>query len=181
MVGIPYRIVRHGEAGPEDKVFFLATRRSGEAGAAMKKAKREFQKQELATAQAAHKYAAAERAEEKDPVEGVPHGAREEKLCKHLEEIRAASQAADDAAEHLVLLSLTENYGRENAEAILDQLCDADIRKMLSVIETGELPKDFFGSSGQPPKPTSISQPGGSPPAPSSNPALHPGKSNGEK
>jgi flagellar motor protein MotB len=166
MIGIPYRIVRHGDKGPEDKVFYLATRRSGEAGAAMKKTKREFQKAELATAKAAQRYQAASAAEHQD----------EELLCNLLEDIQLAGQAADDAAEHLVLLSLTENYGRENAEAVLDQLTDTDIKKMVSVIETGELPKDFFESSGQPPKPTSTLQPGGSPPAPSSSADTQPGK-----
>jgi hypothetical protein len=171
MVGIPYRIVRHGEDGPVDKMIYLATRRTGEAGAAMKKAKRDFQKHELATAKAATRYAAAEAAESKDG----------ERACKLLEEIHENGQAANDAAEHLVLLSLTANYGREKAEEIIDELTTREIRAMLGVIETGELPKDFFDKPGQPPKPISTSPSGGSVPAPSLNADSQQAKSSAEK
>lgn len=166
MVGIPYRILRHGDDGPEDKMVYLSTRRSGEAGAAMKNAKRDFQEHEFATAKAAQKYAAADRSEQKD----------EERLGKLLDEIREQGEAANDAAEKLIRLSLTENYGRENAEAILDKLTTKDIRAMVTVIETGELPKDFFESAGAPPKPTFILPPGGSAPAPLSSAVIPPGK-----
>ena len=171
MIGIPYRLLRHGEDGPVDKMIYLATRRSGEAGAAMRKAKRDFQKHEFAGGKATLRFKA----------ESLVENPNEEKIVKLLEEIQEAGEAGNDAAEKLVLLSLTENYGKETATEILDLLTNRDIRTILSVLETGELPKDFFGSNGQPLKPTSTLPPGDSPREPSLATDTQSGKSAGEK
>jgi len=147
MIGIPYRIVRFGEAGPVDKVFYLATRRFGEAGTAMKKAKREYYRAEYATARSAQKLASVE-----DDIRnlGSDEFKRRDELIEKrdalMEAIREHGDEATEAAEKLVVLSLTENYGRENAEMMADQLTDRDLRGCVSTIELGDQPKDFFPS-----------------------------------
>jgi hypothetical protein len=163
MIGIPYRIVRHGEAGPVDKVLYLATRRFGEAGIALKKTKKEYFKAEYATARAAQKLAAAD-----NQIKGLPSDSKlmDELVSRRdllMDEIRTHGDEATEAAEKLVVLSLTENYGRKNAEEMADQLTDRDLRGCVSTIELGAQPADFFPSNEAPQKPTTTLQSDASP------------------
>lgn len=163
MVGIPYRLLRDSEDGPVEKVLYLATRRTGEGGQAMKNAKREYYAHEFGCACAAKRFQSADQAVLACAPEDDRRAALENERDAQLERIRAEGDAATDAAERLVRLSLTENYGAAAAGEIVDQLTDRDVRAMVTVIETGELPPDFFGGSDRRPRPTTTSPSGGLP------------------
>lgn len=158
MLGIPYRLLRYGEGGAVDKMIYLATRRCGEAGTAMRGAHREFKKHEFENIKLLARYSQ----------ENARDNADQAQLEAMLDEIAAHSDAADAAAEKMVLLSITANYGKDNAEGVMDELTSKDIRAMVTVIETGELPDGFFPAGAQPPKPTSTSPSGGAQSASSS-------------
>lgn len=170
MTGLRFRLVRDTPEGPVDKTLYLATRRTGEAGKAMREAKREFYRLEFACARAAQRYQAAD-ARVRGLAPGDPgQEAAVEKRDALLDQIRETGENATDAAERMVRLSLTANYGADGANDLLDQLTDKEVRAMVSVIETGELPADFFGEGAARPRPTTISPSGATPPEPSSKP-----------
>lgn len=169
MIGIPYRLLRDTEEGPVDKTVYLATRRSGEAGQAMKEAKRAFHKHEMAVGRAYKRYQSLDvrvrrlEASGADSVDQVIEQ-RDEAFARIQEE----ADLANDAAEKVVRLSLKENY-HDQTDSILDICTDKDLAAMVVVIETGELPKDFFGSGGPPPKSSSTEPSGDSPEEPSTD------------
>ena len=187
MIGIPFRIVREGdESGKLDKTIYLATRRFGEAGKAMREARHEYYKHEFACARAAQRYQAADRRVRDLAANDPAQDEMEARRDTLLDAIRIEGDCANEAAQKLVLLSLTENYGRKAAEETLDLLTDREIKVCVTLIETGELPADFFGSaaarSGAPsPKPTGISAPGGSQPESSLKPDSRGRRSKGAK
>lgn len=159
MLGLPFRLLRHTETGPVEKVIYLATRRHGDAGDAFRKAKREYYRAEFACARAAKRFEAAERSVQDAAPIAADYEALVSRRDELLQEISTAGEAANEAAEKLVRLSLKENYGPET-DGILDQLTDTDLRAMVTLIDTGSLPKDFFGSGALPPSPTTTAPAG---------------------
>ena len=158
MIGIPYRIARDSDSdGRVDKVIYLATRRMGEAGKALKDAKREYYKTQHACAKVALRYQAADARLKALPTNDKSRPAQELKIEEFLDSMRQAGEEAVDAAERVVRLSLTENYGKEKASEILDGLIDKDLHGCVQALEMGEQPKDFFPSGDPLRKPTSTS------------------------
>lgn len=180
MKGIPYRLLRHegdeSASEPVEKIIYLATARYGAGGLAMKRARRDFGTHEFACARAAQRYRAAEQMCATLTAGTPEYSAAVETRDRHLDEIRTEGDLANEAAERLVLCSLRENY-QADAERVLDQLTDRDIRGCCALIEMGALPADFFGPSAAAPhaKPTSPS--GAAPAALSSRTAIAPGRS----
>lgn len=164
MLGIPYRVMRQSsDEGPVDKTLFLATRRSGEAGDAMREAMREYRRHQMAMAKASQSYRTAEARIAKLGGDDERVERLIEQRDGQFERLLESEQAALKAAENLVRLSLTENYGRANALAAMDQLCDDDLHEMVVTIQTGEQPEDFFLSRARREKASSFSPPDGSP------------------
>ena|GEM_PF-2210509 len=172
MIGIPYRLVRQGDSevpGPSEKVVYLATRRSGEAGESMKQAKRDFRKAQMATVKAAQNFRTLNKRIEELPADHEKldaliadrEEASDEMLTHHGEGV--------DAAEKLVRLSLVQNYGADGAEDILNQCTEDDLEDMVVTIQTGEQPSDFMQRREAPERSTSTSQPDASPSGSSSS------------
>lgn len=169
MIGIPYRVVRQGEAGPVDKIYYLATRRFGNAGKALKTAKNEYYRAEYACARAAQRLSAVDGQIKDLPANHKLIDTLVERRDLLMEEIRKSGDEATEAAEKMVVLSLTENYGREKAEEMADQLTDRDLRGCVSTIELGAQPKDFFPQDEAPQKLT-ITSPSDASPGETSSP-----------
>lgn len=162
MLGIPYRIMQHGPDGPVDKVIYLATRRHGTDGAALRKAIREFYEHEFATAKAAKRYAAADRRLAALAPDSPQWAAAQDEVDKWLDAIRHSGQAATDAAERAVETSLKMNY-HGAAAGILDQLSDKDVRAIVPILETGAPAADFFDGADPAPKSTTTPPSGAAP------------------
>ena len=159
MIGIPYRLLRTPDTGAVEKVVYLSTRRSGQAGESMKAARGQYRTAQRDLYKAAQRHRAlARRVEQIDAGDD-----RLDQLTTDQEAafdaISTAQGVADTAAENIVRLSLTANYGKEKAVEIMDLLTDDDFHDMVLTMQTGEQPDDFFPSPGQPGKPTSTSQP----------------------
>lgn len=178
MFGLPFRLLMHGDSGPADKVVYLRTQRSGDDGRKLREAKGVYRKAMFALARAGQRLTTLQR-----QLAELPAGelaAVQEAADFVLAEIQGLEQAALEAGEKIVRLALRPNYG-DKLDEILDQLTDRDIRGMVGLIETGELPADFFESSARPPKPTTTS-PSGAPPAePCSATGTRRGRSKAEK
>lgn len=156
MIGIPYRIARDSDTdGRVDKVIFLATRRMGEAGKSLKDAKRAYYQAQHTCAKVALRYKAAEERLKALPGNDKGRAILETRIEDSLDEMRVAGEAAVDAAERIVRLSLTENYGKEKACEILDGLLDKDLHGCVQAMEQGEQPADFFPSPAPQEKPIS--------------------------
>lgn len=175
MLGIRFEIRREGPDGGDVEAIYLATRRAGDAGAKLSAAKKRYHEEVLEAGKAYKRVAQlAQMAEALKPEDPNYN----DKLCQVGNEQDAAAmralehdQAAQEAADEMVLASLRMNYG-EQAEAIFDKLTDAEVRAAVSTIETGEMPADFFRSRGTPPSASTTKPPGASPEGSSSKPDL---------
>ena len=167
-VGIPFRMKRGSDEGDVDKVVYLATARYGEGGAALSGAKKAYRKKSLEVAKLSRRYALVERRLDKLEVTDLQLDPLSEKRDAMLDAFAGAEEAVNEEAQKIVLLSLTEGYGREKAEEILNQFTDGDMQAAVETIQTGEQPADFFPSSEQPPK-LSTTSPSGDTPADSSS------------
>jgi len=163
MKGIPFRITAQTDKGPVDKVLYLTTRRMGTTGETFKKAKRDYHKSQCDAARATQKYAVAEKqVNELDPATDKYQEAAQ--VCDEcLVSIDAGADQALKHAEKIVRLSLQPNYGKADTESIMDELIDADFHAMVSLIETGELPPDFFRFKEARQKSTTTAQSGEAP------------------
>ena len=170
MNGIPVTLEIGGD---REKVYF-ATRRAGDEGKRMRAARRQFHLKQMELARLAERMVAAgERLGKLDP------GA--EGYLEHLEKLQADQMAAGATAmdakesmfEHAIehaRLSLLENYGEPDVDRILRSVTDAQVRMLITITESGEVPEDFFPSRATPPSESSISPSGGTAGA-SSSPA----------
>lgn len=145
MTGIPVSIARDGKR----EIVYLSTRRSGEPGRQMQDMKRRYRREQQAAAAALLEVAAiAEQARRANPdatdyaEKLLDLAARQERAS---EKALDAGERAVDLAAKLVCAALWENHG-EDAQGILDELTDADLHSLVSTIETGEAPADFFAS-----------------------------------
>jgi len=164
MLGIPYRLLRQAEDdGPVDKTLFLATRRSGEAGKSMRSAMREYRKHQMAMAKASQRYGTTEARIRKLGPDHEKLDGLIEKRDAQFDKLMDAEALALEAAENVVRLSLTENYGKDKALEAMDQLTDSDMHEMVVTIQTGEQPDDFFQSREDRERLSSTLPPGGSP------------------
>ncbi len=150
MNGIPVTV---WDEGP--KTLVLGHRQSGDAGARMRKLKGDFHTCQRQAASAFRDVAKAARAAEKTETEA------------DLERLAAAQDAAAgiahanlaaalDHARELARLALEMNYPGQ-AERMLDLFTDAQLREVPGILETGDVPQDFFRSRDTPPSGTSTS------------------------
>ena len=151
MQGIPVTITRN----EDEAIIYLSTRRSGAAGKAMKSLKHRFH-------QAIH---AASKANSRvflimTKAEGLDAEAEDyadvvaELHEKQTDAAASALKWKEEALEHaedLVRRSLKENHGPDTTD-IMDCLTDKQLQQMVTIIETGDTPEDFFPSNGTRPK-----------------------------
>lgn len=171
MIGLPIPILRPDDT---EETVYLSTRRSGESGAELQEARRRYRGARLKAAKAATRLGLImARVRELD--EGAGMAADLLTLCDESERltdvIHEAQCEAQDAAEAAARIALEENHGPD-AIRILDGLSDAQITGLMTALETGEAPADFFPCPATRRRPSSIT-PGGAPAgANSSKPAL---------
>ena len=170
MVGIKFVVRRASEAAEiEDRTLYLRSRRTGEAGQEMRRRIRgyhhavfeQFKQAGRAgrmTDRADLAEAGAEALERIDREQG-----------EALEHAQEAAWAALEHAEQIALLALQENYGAA-AKGLLDDLTDRELHAIVSTIEMGQMPADFFQSPGIPPKPSATGLSGPLPGSDSSGP-----------
>lgn len=161
MIGIPVTIQRDGK--PEK--IYLSTRRSGAAGAAMREAKENYYAAQQRAANALARVVAAVSLAESQPARLEEVLAKQEKDSA---EALTEKTAALNHAEVLVGLALKENHGPDT-DAIMDLLTDKQIMRLVTVIETGDVPSDFFGGPGPGRNASSSGQPAPAPGEPSSS------------
>lgn len=149
MIGIPFTIQRESEHGAEIETIYLRTRRRGPEGEKMRRLIREYNQADLAQKRASIKVAMFY-ALVAGNGEHTPDLAALEKADKDQDEAiavgNAAAKTALECAELIAELALRENYPQELAEKILDKLTDVELRAIVSTIEMGAMPKDFFQS-----------------------------------
>lgn len=150
MLGIPFIIQREGERGIQRETVYLRSRRRGEAGEKMRKAIREHNAKNLEHSRMASKAVAAMR--KVTGLDGEITTASETAL-RELEQTQGAlfeaaqnaRNAALAAAEIVAEEALRDNYGDRVTE-ILDGLTDAELDAIVSTVEIGAMPDDFFTS-----------------------------------
>jgi hypothetical protein len=170
MLGIPFTLRRHDDKlGMRDEVVYLATRRMGPQGEAMRKQIRAYHKAFFGQALAAQGCALVATQALGPALESKDRAARiaalqevEKRQLEKVEAGQAASEAALEAAAAVGILALEPNYGPE-AQGIVDRMTDHELHALVTTIEMGALPKDFFPSPGTPPSASSTSQAGESP------------------
>lgn len=142
--------------------FYLSTRRTGEGGEALRKAKRKFREAKRKITSIGLKLGFIERQAQE---EGQPPATLErmlERIQQLVDDSATASEEAQAAAEKVVRLALRENHGDQTDE-ILNSLTDAQVVECVSIIETGEVPEDFFPRTATPPKPSTTTPDAGAP------------------
>jgi hypothetical protein len=171
MIGIPIQIIRDGK----DETIYLSTRRSGVKGGELRDAKRAYRQARLEIARLTTKMSLIAVRVNKIPDEADHLAADLEKLCDDMDKLTigldSARQAVQDAAEHVISLAIEDNHGQETA-SILDCLTDSQIEALVSVLETGETPADFFPSRATQPSAKDTTPPAAGPGASSPKPAL---------
>lgn len=152
MNGVPIPVLRN----ERKEMVFLSTRRSGEPGKAMAARKRAYREARNSVAKLTAQIGAMASANPASLAEAETIAGRQAEL---LDKLTACADALKEHAEALVRLSLRENHG-DDAEAILDVLTDKQINDCVGIIETGDVPADFFHAPGIPLKPSSTSDSG---------------------
>jgi hypothetical protein len=159
MLGIPLELLIGGN--PE-KVYF-ATRRSGELGVKMRALRRTYHMARMEAARFLARTQAIGQAADSLEADRPNYMDELEKLLadqeKQTELAMDAKEKARAAAEELARLSLGENYSGDTLERIMNCLTDRQLAFLVTVIETGEVPEDFF--------PRPATQPSGSTTSPS--------------
>lgn len=161
MIGIPFTIRRAGPDNPVvDEVVYLRTRRSGEAGASMRRAMVDYREATMAQMrQAARTARLADAAGTISDVAALERVERD--VAAAMEESNAQGARALAAAETIALLSLYENYDPQEADRIMDQLTERELHAIVATLELGQMPKDFFGPAATQPKPSGTGPSGG--------------------
>jgi hypothetical protein len=173
MTGIPFEIRAEGNPD-ETETVYLSTRRTGDIGRKMETLKQQIRNHDISRAAALRRAALC--SHKCDALaKSSPTFARDLDALGEQQDVALfqATQLAGElnaARADLVRLSLSSNYG-DRTDNILDRLTDVELQAAVSLIETGELPADFFGARGTQRKSSTTSQSGAPQPAPSSPPA----------
>jgi hypothetical protein len=167
-VGLRYTIRRDSDDGEVRKEIYLATCAPRDLREKMAKAKRDFRKASFEMQAAAQRWGAVRRQVSLLDPATAGYEALIERQETAFALVRTTEDAAYDAAECIVRCSLARNYEGKTDE-IMEAISQKDLLAMVTLINTGELPKDFFLSPVQEQRPTSISAPGGSPDTSSEN------------
>lgn len=153
------------------ETVYLSTRRSGDVGLKMQHLKRDYRTAQRRTAHAFQEVALVASKANALAATGKPCEAELERLALQQDQAGAVAQdSANGALEHatdLARLALRECHG-EDAERILDCLTDRQIHQCVGIIETGDVPADFFPLSATPPSASGTPPPGDAATAPSS-------------
>jgi hypothetical protein len=154
MNGVPIPVMRAGRK----ETAYLSTRRSGEVGEKMTAAKAEHRRARNNVFKIAARVRSETMALPPNPNEAQMDAAlgRQEEL---LDLMSAATAEVKKLAVEIVGMSLAENHGPD-AVAILDCMTDKQVNDCVAIIETGDVPADFFPLSGTQQKQSSISGPG---------------------
>jgi hypothetical protein len=170
MIGIPFIIRRQSDRGTEDTTVYLRTRRISETGRSMRQEIRRFHDATIAQSKAASRAAAlvavAMKGMDNGPLgDPAPFDleALLEKQDKEMTEARNQADAAIDAATKIALMALEENYPPAVLTEFVDMLTDRELRAIVSTVEMGAMPADFFTLPGIHPLPSSTGRSGGSP------------------
>lgn len=170
MFGIPFTIRRENSAslgnkpGTEERVVYLRSRRCGDLGEKMRKLFRQYHASTFAQMRAATRAGSGTTramSSQDDPI------ALEKILAEQESAMDAAQKAAQeqlDAAEQIAVMALSDNYPKEQVSDIVDGLTDHELHGIVSTLELGSMPKDFFPSPAIQPKQSDTSQ-SGEPPA----------------
>jgi folylpolyglutamate synthase/dihydropteroate synthase len=151
MIGIPIEIERNGKM---EKIY-LSTRRSGPIGQGMIEARNQARREKLNSARLAAQLSILSARLEKMPETDAQLQAIGKEVDELIIGVAKAAEAARNAAEQAVRLAVEANHGPD-VDAILDCLSDRDIEQMLTALETGAVPEDFFQRRATPPKQSSI-------------------------
>jgi hypothetical protein len=162
MFGIPFTVRRSETGGmSKDEVLYLRTYRRGETGNLMRKLIKQYRYMGMEQAKAGAKAAMMVAG-----LGAIAAGTDETRdlakvLAEQSEAMRAAEAAGAEAlktAEEIAVIALTENYG-EGTDKLVDALTDHELHGIVSTIELGSMPKDFFPSpdTQQKPKSTTVS------------------------
>lgn len=160
MIGIPYRLVRRANDGsekgdPVQKLVYLGTRRTGEAGVAFRTATRRYSKLQYQVAKVFTKYQHLERMLKELPADHAEISAKAAEVDLVLEEFNKLDDEWRDLAEQIVKKSLSAaGYEGEQLDGVIDQLTDADFHDMVQTLSTGLQPSDFSQSPVQQQQPT---------------------------
>jgi len=163
MLGIPFRLLAETDDGPVDKTILLRSRRIGEAGKRMQQAIREYHRAEFAMVKATSRWQALD---DRIAALGAAHEdvpQLEDKRDALVDEVSELDEASLEAAVAVVRGALVDNYGAKGADELLDQLNNKQVRSMVMLIETGQLPADFSPGPEPQPKSTTTERSGGSP------------------
>lgn len=159
------------EIGGDREDVFFATRRSGAAGTAMRKAQVEFRRLRFAASRvAARMTTQAARLDQAGESAGIELFEEIDRVVAKLaEEAQDLAEQARGHAEQFVRLSLGENYGDEEIARFLGNLTDSQLAQIVGIVETGAVPADFFPARAIPPSESTTSPLAGSPGASSSS------------
>lgn len=162
MIGIAFVVRRTSDmAGLSDEVLYLRSRRRGDAGASMRRHLKAYHAAVYGEIKlAARASRLAEQAGEKTGIKALEQV--EAQLAASIDQAAADNAAAIEHAEEIARLALIENYGGRTEE-VLDRLTDRELHGVVSTIELGQMPKDFFGSPDTQPKPSATGPSGSSP------------------
>jgi len=155
MIGLTYRLLRDSEDGPVEKLLVLSTHRRGPAGEAFKRRMARYKDAVFAKDRAAQRWSALQARLASLPPDSDKFLAAQADADGAYGSINTADEQMYQAAEELVRCSLVENYGAEGADALVDFCTEQDLRGCVALIQSGELPKDFFPYPGALPKPSS--------------------------
>lgn len=169
MIGLTYRLLRDSDEGPVEKHLVLATRRRGDGGEAMKARMTEYKRQVFAKDRAAQRWQAMQARLACQAPDSDKFLETADLADQAYEGMRLADEAMYAAAEDLVRCSLVENYGAQGADELMDFLTELDLRGCVALIQSGELPKDFFPYPGDRQNESSTSPAGSGPDACSSS------------
>jgi len=153
-IGLRYTIQQQSDTGTVTKEVFLPTWPNPAQREAFAKAKRAFRDATFGMQKAAQRYAAAKRkVSALDPATDA-YDAAVDAQDVALEQLQHTEDAAYEKAESIVRMSLARNYSKAEVDGVLDAVSQRDLLGMVALINTGELPADFFQPSEPPPSPT---------------------------
>lgn len=146
MFGIPFTIVREGDAGGVINTIYLRTYRRGRQGNKMRECMKAYRAAIQGQAKAAgkipvHLAQATKVAQQENSLEALEKLAAEQDAI--ITESNNFATLALAAAEEITDISLSENYG-EGTNEIMNGLTDRELHAIVGTLEMGEMPKDFF-------------------------------------
>ena len=143
--GIPMRFWNRRE--DREETVYLSTRRSGQEGHRLIGLRREYGAREARIRTIGRDLQLITVAVRDDmPVEQLRKAAAEQDAL--VEQLRGVEESMESIAVQLAHAALADCHGEDEAERIMDCLCDRQIHQTVRMLELGEEPKDFFDGRG---------------------------------